>query len=65
MQFGWALHRLLTIIRHADPRYGPVRASKADIKDGFYRLFLKALDCLRLGLVLPKYAGNHSSSVSP
>ena len=57
MQFGWALHRLLTIIRHADPRYGPVRASKADIKDGFYRLFLKALDCLRLGLVLPKYAG--------
>ena len=55
MQFGWALHRILTIIRHANPKFGPVRAAKADIKDGFYRLFLRALDCLRLALVLPKY----------
>ena len=57
MQFGWALHRILTIIRHANPKFGPVRAAKADIKDGFYRLFLRALDCLSLALVLPKYHG--------
>ena len=25
-------------------------------KEGFYRLFLNALDCLRLAIVLPKYA---------
>ena len=37
--------------------FGPVRASKADIKDGFYRLFLRALDCLRLAILLPKYDG--------
>ena len=42
-------------VRHANPKYGPVRASKQDIKDGFYRLFLKALDCLRLAVILPKY----------
>ena len=55
MQFGWALERLLYKVRHADPKFGPVRISKADIKDGFYRLFLNPSDCLRLGIVLPEY----------
>jgi hypothetical protein len=57
MQFGHALSRLLYQIRHANPKYGPVRQAKHDIKDGFYRLFLKATDCLRLALVLPRYPG--------
>ena len=57
MQFGWALERLLCKIRHADPKFGPVRISKADIKDGFYRLFLNPSDCLRLSIVLPQYEG--------
>ena len=57
MQFGKTLERLFFAIRHADPKYGPVRISKADIKDGFYRLFLRAIDCLRLAIVLPKYEG--------
>ena len=57
MQFGRTLLRLLFAIRHADPKFGPVRISKADIKDGFYRLFLRAADCLRLAIVLPKYEG--------
>ena len=55
MQFGLTLDRLLFKIRHADPKFGPVRISKADIKDGFYRLFLNAQDCLRLAIVLPRY----------
>ena len=57
MQFGWALKRLLYKIRHADPKFEPVRVSKADIKDGFYRLFLNPSDCLRLGIVLPQCEG--------
>ena len=55
MQFGRALHRLLAMVRHANPKFGPVRAAKYDIKDGFYRLFLRPSDCLRLSLVLPAY----------
>ena len=31
MQFGGTLPRLLHAIRHANPRYGPVRSSKQDI----------------------------------
>ena len=42
MQFGGALHRVLRRVRHADPKFGPVYLSKHDIKDGFYRMFLKA-----------------------
>jgi len=34
-----------------------VYLSKHDIKDGFYRMFLKASDCLRLSIILPKYEG--------
>ena len=40
MQFGGTLPRLLKDIRHANPKFGPVRACKHDIKDGFYRLSL-------------------------
>jgi hypothetical protein len=57
MQFGGALHRVLRRVRHADPKYGPVYLSKHDIKDGFYQMFLKADDCIRLAIILPKYKG--------
>ena len=55
MQIGRTLQRLLWLLRHANPKFGPPKASKQDLKDGFYRLSLKAQDCLRLALVLPKY----------
>ena len=57
MQFGHALPRILHQIRHADPKFGPPRLCKHDIKDGFYRMFLRASDCPRLALVLPTYPG--------
>ena len=57
MQFGGTLHRCLHLIRHANPRFGPTRAAKHDIKDGFYRLQLEANQCLRLAVILPKYPG--------
>ena len=55
MQFGGALPRVLRHVRHANPKFGPVRAAKHDLKDGFYHLFLRALDCLRLCVLLPRY----------
>ena len=36
-----------------NPKFGPIRAAKHDLKDGFYCLFLCALDCLRLCVILP------------
>ena len=57
MQFGQALPRILYQIRHANPRFGPVRLAKHDVKDGFYRLFLDPLDCLRMSIIMPEYPG--------
>ena len=57
MQFGGALPRILYGIRHADPRHGPVYLSKYDIKDGFYRIFLRAQDAPALAVSLPAYDG--------
>ena len=44
-------------VRHANPKCGPVRTSKHDIKDGFCRLFLRAQDSLRLSIILPRHPG--------
>ena len=57
MQFGGTLRRLLWLARHANPKYGPVLGCKLDTKDGFYRMFLDALDCLHLAIILPRYEG--------
>lgn len=57
MQFGGALPRILKQVRHANRRFGPVHLAKHDIKDGFYRLFLRARDCPRLAIILPTYPG--------
>lgn len=53
MQFGRALQRVLTNIVHADPRFGPCKLAKIDIADGFYRLWIRIADVLKLGVVLP------------
>ena len=55
MQFGRALDRVLYQVRHSNPKFGPPRLCKHDIKDGFYRMFLRPEDCPRLALVLPRY----------
>ena len=55
MQFGGALPRILYDVRHANPRFGPPRLAKYDLENGFYKLFLRARDCLRLALLLPPY----------
>jgi hypothetical protein len=55
MQFGGTLHRVLQLVRHANPSYGYTHLCKHDIKDGYYRLFLNASDCPRLAIILPRY----------
>ena len=55
MQFGGALHRIARTVRYSNPKYGPVYLAKHDIKDGFYRMFLRARDCPRLAIILPRY----------
>jgi hypothetical protein len=57
MQFGGVLPRTLHLVRHANPKFGPPKLNKQDVKDGFYRLYLRALDCLRLALIMPPYEG--------
>lgn len=54
MQFGRALHRVLTKIVYANPVYGPVYLAKIDIADGFYRIGLQPRDVPRLGVILPR-----------
>ena len=57
MQFGATLPRLLYYLRHSNPRCGPVRSMKLDVKDSFYRMFLAAIASLKLALIMPKYEG--------
>jgi hypothetical protein len=65
IQFGGTLNRLLWDIRHADPAYGPVRLSKYNIKDGYYRMFLRADDCPRLAIIMPRYEGEEQLIAIP
>jgi len=53
MQFGHALNRLLRRIVEADPQNGPVYLSKIDLADGFYRIWLRLQDILKLGVAIP------------
>ena len=55
MQFSGALPRILWLLCHANPSAGPVYLSKYDITNGFYRVFLKADNALRLAITMPSY----------
>lgn len=65
MQFGRALERILFDVRHANPKFGPVRLAKHDLKDGFYRMFFEPQGCLRLAVVLPRYEGEEQLIAIP
>ena len=53
MQFGRTLWRLLYRIHHANAKFGPVYMSKIDLSDGFYRLWLRPEDTMRLAVLFP------------
>jgi hypothetical protein len=65
MQIRGALHRVLQQVHHANPCYGQVHLCKFDIKDLFYHMFLKADDCPRLTIILPKYDGEEQLVAIP
>ena len=45
----------MTLVRHADPRYGPPKENKGDVKDGFYRMQLEPQACPSLAILPPLY----------
>ena len=51
MQFGQTLKRLLQRIHLANDIFGPVYMSKIDLSDGFYRLWLRPEDTLKLAVL--------------
>jgi hypothetical protein len=53
MQFGKALQRVLRHLKSANPHLGPVYLSKIDIADGFYRIWVRASDVPKLGVLFP------------
>jgi len=57
MQFGHALECLLHRIVAADPRHGPVYLSKVDLANGFYCIWLRLQDILKLGVTIPSLPG--------
>ena len=65
MQFGQALKRVLFYARHADPKFGVIKGSKHDMKDGYYKLHLRPADCLKLALLLPQYEGEEQLVAIP
>ncbi len=57
MQFGRALDRIISMVVHADPRFGPVQFIKLDIADGFYRVWLRIEDIPKLAVTIPSLPG--------
>jgi hypothetical protein len=57
MQFGKALWRILRHLKSANPHLGPVNLSKIDIADGFYRIWVRAQDVPKLGVLFPSADG--------
>jgi hypothetical protein len=51
------LWQILAAIVHFNPRLGPVYLSKVDIVDGFYRIWVKAANVPKLGVLLPNAPG--------
>jgi hypothetical protein len=65
MQFGRALERILYLIRHSNPQFGPVHLGKIDLSDGFYRVALDADAVSELATVLPRYANEEQLIAFP
>jgi hypothetical protein len=57
MQFGRALWRILRHVKSANPHHGPIYLSKIDIVDGFYRIWVRASDVPKLGILFPAGSG--------
>ena len=65
MQYGRALDRLFHEIFFTDPALGPVYMLKADVSDGFYRIWIHPEDAPKLGLIFPRGAGEEPMVATP
>ena len=65
MQFGRALERVLYLVRHANPRFGPLFLNKVDLSDGFMRVKLNPSAVLKLGVAFPRYPGEEQMIAFP
>jgi hypothetical protein len=57
MHFGRALWRILRHIKSANPHLGPVHFSKIDLADVFYRVWVRASDVPKFGVLFPAQDG--------
>jgi hypothetical protein len=64
-KFGRALWQILKHIKHANPHMGPVYMSKIEIADGFYRIWVRAVDVPKLGVLFPSRPGDDTLVGSP
>ena len=55
MQFGGTFNRICHCVRHANPKFGPVRIMKNDVSDGYCRVILEAKSLLGASVLLPEY----------
>ena len=53
MQYGRVLERLIREVVIDNPALGPLYILKADVNDGFYRILLRPICVLNLGLGFP------------
>jgi hypothetical protein len=58
MQLGRAQWRILKHVKHANPHMGPVYMSKIDIADGFCRIWVRAANVPKLGVLSPSRPGD-------
>ena len=65
MQFGRALERILYLIRHSNPRFGPVYLSKVDLSDGFCRIGVNDSATAKLAVALPRFPGEEQLLALP
>jgi len=65
MQFGRALERILYLVHHANPRFGPVHLGKVDLADGFYRILLNDSAISQLAVALPPFPGEEQMIALP
>jgi hypothetical protein len=58
MHFGRAFWRILRHLKYDNPHLGPVYVSKIEMSDGFYRIWVRASDFPKLGVLFPSADGD-------
>jgi hypothetical protein len=57
MQFYKALRRVIRHLKSENPHMSPVYLSKIDIAEGFYRIWVRDSDVLKIDVLFPSSDG--------